>query len=430
MSAEVELVRVERVADLVERWALLLIPAALVTLSGVADALCTVIALSFFVRAAVRRDVSWLAQPWLALLLAIWLYLLGRSLVSVDPSHSLLDALIWVRYPVFAVAVSRILPDPLWRDRLIIASTGAVLFLACDAIVQYLVGFDIVGRPVQPDGRLTGTFKSPRVGICIAWLFLPPLMGLLDQRRWWLAAVLGASSVLAIMLSGERMALLTVGLDVVFLAVLFPVWRRRILVAAVAAAAVFALIVALQPALLDRQVLSIWRTASGLGESHYGIIWSRALAIAAEHPIFGVGMHNYRVVCPDPAFGPVDQPDGFARCSTHPHNYYLEWLLAGGIPVLIAFIVVTVLLVRQLLKHGQPRDGLFIGLVATLLMRLWYLASNTSFFLGWSAIPLFLFVGWALAYMPARAQVPAMRNASPEGRLADGTEPRQAEPAR
>ena len=47
-------------------------------------------------------------------------------------------------------------------------------------------------------------------------------MGLLDQRRWWLAAVLGASSVLAIMLSGERMALLTVGLDVVFLAVLFP----------------------------------------------------------------------------------------------------------------------------------------------------------------------------------------------------------------
>ena len=128
MSAEVELVRVERVADLVERWALLLIPAALVTLSGVADALCTIIALSFLVRAAVRRDVSWLAQPWLALLLAIWLYLLGRSLVSVDPSHSLLDALIWVRYPVFAVAVSRILPDPLWRDRLIMASTGAVLF--------------------------------------------------------------------------------------------------------------------------------------------------------------------------------------------------------------------------------------------------------------------------------------------------------------
>ena len=415
MRAEVELSRIEGTAELLERWALLLIPVALVTLSGVADALCTFVAVSFFAR---------------AVLLLIWLYLLGRSLVSVEPSRSLLDALIWVRYPVFAVAVSRILPDPLWRDRLIMVSTGAVLFLACDAIVQYLVGFDIVGRPVQPDGRLTGTFKSPRVGICIAWMFLPPLMGLLDQRRLWLAAVLGISSVLAIMLSGERMALLTVGLDVIFLAVLFPVWRRRILVTAVVAVAVFVLIVALQPALLDRQVFSIWRTASGLGESHYGIIWSRALAIAAEHPIFGVGMHNYRVVCPDLAFGPVDQPDGYARCSTHPHNYYIEWLLAGGIPVLVAFITATVLLVRQILRDGQPRDGLFFGLVATLLMRLWYLASNTSFFLGWSAIPLFLYVGWALAYTPARAQVRAGKTAALDGRRVDETGPRRAEPAR
>jgi O-antigen ligase len=94
------------------------------------------------------------------------------------------------------------------------------------------------------------------------------------------------------------------------------------------------------------------------------------------------------------------EPHNYPRCSTHPHNYYLEWLIAGGIPALAGFIVAMVLLLRDLLVLGDRRSLLFAGLVATVLMRLWPLAPTTSFFHNWSAIPLFLMVGWALSYLP------------------------------
>jgi hypothetical protein len=60
------------------------------------------------------------------------------------------------------------------------------------------------------------------------------------------------------------------------------------------------------------------------------------------------------------------------------------------------------LLLRDLLVHGDRRNLLFAGLVATILMRLWPLAPTTSFFLSWSAIPLFLVIGWALSYLPEK----------------------------
>ncbi len=277
------------------------------------------------------------------------------------------------------------------------------MLLSLDAILQYVVGHDIVLRPIENDRRLTGPFSAPRVGIGIAWMFLPPLMALLDERRWWFAVVTGGSALLAITLSGERMALLTVVLDAIFLGVLLPHWRRQRMLMVAGLAVILVLVFFTQPALFDRQILSIGRTAMSLGQSPYGVIWSRALTMAADHPIFGVGMYNYRVLCIDPIYGPINLSDPIPLCSTHPHNFYIEWLVAGGIPVLVGFVAATILLLRDLLTAPVLRDSLFAGLVATIMMRLWYFAPTTSFFLSWSAIPLFLYVGWALSRLPARS---------------------------
>ena len=389
-------------ADSAERVMLLLTPVMLASFSGVADVFCSLIDLLFVGRAVARRDFAWIRRPWLTILLAIWLYLGLRGLVSAHPGRSFAEALIWIRYPIFAVAISDRLRDEAFRNRLITVSAWSVMLLSLDAILQYVVGHDIIGRPIESDRRLTGPFSAPRVGIGIAWMFLPPLMGLLDQRRWALAAGVGASALLAITLSGERMALVTVVLDVVLLGLLLQQWRRqRLIILGVLAVILVALFVS-QPALFDRQILSIGRTAMNLGHSPYGVIWNRALVMAADHPVFGVGMYNYRVLCIDPVYGPIDLKDPLPLCSTHPHNFYIEWLVAGGIPVLVGFLVAMILLLRDLLVKTTVRDSLFAGLVATIMMRLWFFAPTTSFFLSWSAIPLFLYVGWALSYLPVQ----------------------------
>jgi hypothetical protein len=83
----------------------------------------------------------------------------------------------------------------------------------------------------------------------------------------------------------------------------------------------------------------------------------------------------------------------------------------------VFFVTAMGLLLRDLLVYGDTRNLLFTGLVATILMRLWPVASTTSFFHNWSAIPLFLTIGWALSYLPeqrsAREQAfaPAVQSA-------------------
>jgi len=390
----------DRITAAVERWLVPLVPVALVSLSGVADVFCSVLGILFLVRAVVQRSVAWLYRPWVTSFLILWIYLCLRSIVAARPLESLGEAAILLRYPVFAVAVSQILRNEADRERLATVTACSVLFLSADAILQYCVGYDIGGQPQLGGVRLTGPFGRPRVGITIAWLFLPPLLALVQRRQWLWATALGCTSVLAIVLSGERMALVTLGLDVVGLLVLLPQWRRPILAVVGAGAALLILVIAVKPVIYQREVASTLQIATRFDQSPYGVIWNSDFAIASEYPIFGVGMKNYRYVCPDPSFGPLFPVPNFPRCSTHPHNYYVEWLIAGGIPAFVAFVVAMGLLLRDLLVHGDRRNLLFAGLVATILMRLWPLAPTTSFFLSWSAIPLFLMIGWALSCLP------------------------------
>jgi len=404
--------RAERIAGDAVRWLVPLVPVALVTVSGVADVFCSLVAIVTLLRAALARDWSWFERPWFIVLLLLWAYLMIRSGFAMQPGRSLGEAFVWLRYPVFAIAVSHVLNLPADRERFVKVIAGCVLFLSVDAIVQYLIGYDIAAQPEQDDLRLTGPFGRPRVGITIAWLFLPPLLALVERRRWPWAIAVGGTAILAILLSRERTSLVTLGIDALALLLVAPLWRRQIAIAAAACAAVLLLVAVARPALYQRQVGSTVQVVAKLDQSPYGVIWSRGLAIAEAHPVAGLGMRTYRVVCPDPAFGPLAEPHGYPRCSTHPHNYYLEWLIAGGIPAVAAFVVAMGLLLRDLLMYGDRRSLLFAGLVATVLMRLWPLAPTTSFFHNWSAIPLFLMIGWALSWLPQRRS-PVEQNPAP-----------------
>ncbi len=100
--------RTERICATTERWLVPFVPIALVSVSGVADVLCTIVAILFLARVAIRRAWSWLDQPWFVVLLLLWIYLCVRSIWAIRPVESLGEAVIWLRYPVFALAVSQV----------------------------------------------------------------------------------------------------------------------------------------------------------------------------------------------------------------------------------------------------------------------------------------------------------------------------------
>ena len=108
-----------------------------------------------------------------------------------------------------------------------------------------------------------------------------------------------------------------------------------------------------------------WRRSSAeqmlhFPDSHYGQIAARAVAIAAAHPVFGAGFDGFRRLCEDPAYFQGwrgGDGGGAAICVQHPHNFYLQALVEGGVPGLLLFAALACGLAvrpRAACRGGRP----------------------------------------------------------------------------
>jgi len=380
-------------------------PIALV--AGLQEAAMTVVAVLFVLQSWRDRDFSWARQGWFAALFALWAYELVRTVVGHPTATGVLFALQWIHLPLYAAALAQwILPDERTRNRLLLATGAALSFYALDCLLQYFSSRDVIGRPAW-DNRLTSVSPKPGVGIQIAWLMAAPVFGFWQSGYKVFAIFFGAVCLLAALLSGDRMGLLIVMATVVLIALIAPGLRKPLAIALPAAVVVLGGVLYLSPRLYHREIETTAHVIADLGSTHYGVIFGSALEIARDHPIFGVGMHNYEAVCLEAQYGPEKVgPDQLPRCPGHPHNFYLQWLAEGGLVGLSLFVAFVALSLRELVRwRSENRDNLiFYGLAASLALRFWPLTSGTSFFSSWSAAPLFLVLGWSLAYCAPRRE--------------------------
>lgn len=380
------------------------LPMALLWGNAAAEVVVGVVVALFLVRTCTTRDVHWLRQDWIVLALALWAYVCLRGALTPDPVHGVLHALPWIRFPLFAATLAYFaLTEGRHQRWLLLGLFVALVSLATDAIIQYFYGTDLIGH--RPQGtRLTAFFNAPKVGTTLCWLFLPVLLGLIGLGKRAMAILFGGLCLAAILLSGDRMALLTALLG----CALVPVFVRRIRKYVLPLVLLLALplggLLYSNPSLYNRQVALTLEEIRNFSTTHYGEIWGSTLDIAKDYPLFGVGLKNYRLVCTDPHYGPEIR-SFYPRCTTHPHNLYLEWLVEAGAVGLTGFLLCMVGVLRRMflalraLPAGGPAGGEMVlsGLFITLLIRLWPITSSTSLFHGWSGIPFWLIVGWGLA---------------------------------
>ncbi len=350
-----------------------------------------------------ERDWAWLKSGWLRALLALWAYAFLRTLLIEPTATGILTALQWIHFAVYAAALATwILPNEEARRRLLWALVATIAFFSLDCLLQYAVGVDVIGRPKEPH-RLTSVFHKPGVGAEIGWLFLPAVAGLWSKGRPLSALVLGLIALAAVLLSGDRMALLLALAAIVLFGVIAARARKALLIAAPAVALVLAGLLYFSPELYHRQVETTETVLGRVGESVYGVIFKSALDIARDHPAVGVGVHNYQAVCLQDKYGPLlVGPDEFKRCQGHPHNIYLQWLAETGAIGFALYCAFAALALAAVIRAAPAnRDNLvFAALAICLALRFWPLATTTSFYSSWSAAPLFLVLGWTLSFRP------------------------------
>lgn len=410
--------RTVAVFDRVALGAVLVTPLLLLHAHGIAEGAIAVADLCFLTRSALTRDWAWARTPWLLIGWAWWGWLVVCSLpvpalnLGEGGTRSLIQAVVLARFLVLMAAMEhtilRAADARRWLYWVIAASAA---YIAAHAIFQFITGYNFYGEPAGDDGVLSGPFGKPRAGPPFVRILFPAIVpwvaamltrpGIRAVVWAWLVLIGGVSIALLI---GQRMPFLLTCFGLVVIGVLLPRLRWGVLAAGLALAALLVASPVVAPKAHYRLVARFSDQMEHFAVTQYGELYARAVEIAVQNPVTGLGAEGFNTGCFNPryfrpSFDGRDPDGGGAKiCWDHPHNYYLEALVNGGFPGLILFCALALAWLAALGRGlwRQP-DPLRVALFAAALIQLWPIASATSFTSmpvgGWS----FLLLGWGLA---------------------------------
>jgi O-antigen ligase len=292
----------------------------------------------------VRQSAKLVQMPQFKILsivfVSYFLMIIFSALDSYWQEKSFTIALASLRFYLAGIALLLYVDkkDIPWLFKLV---TLLTLFWTIDALIQYIIGFDIIGR-ASYEGRLNGIFGEHHVklGPLLA-LSLPIVMiamRKLPSPMRWLSILL---MIVVIILSGTRSAW------IMMLFTLIAYWfhhvkQRRwqlLLKTGVIACFLVSILWFFSSDFQQRinRSLAIFSTSESAIDFALAdrlSIWETSLGMIKEHPVNGVGARAFRKAYPD--YADVDDVwQAKGGVAMHAHHWILEVLAETGIIGLI-----------------------------------------------------------------------------------------------
>lgn len=397
--------------------ATLAIPWALIYGRGVADACCVLIGILFLLHSAKNRRWEWLRDPVVRVALLTWAWLLlVVTPLAVQPDQSFIMAGPWIRYVLLYAALRHwVLDDALklrWLGKWLVAMLA---FVAVDTVWQYISGVSLTGNLRDEGGRLTGPFNHVKVGIFAAKMLVPAagiylFFSLRDGRKkqTYFAIGLLCFASIVIMLSGERTAFLSSfaaqTLTGLWFLLSVPSQRFKLACGLVAWLACLGTLSATQSWVQER-TSGLYNDLSNFHASPYGELFHGGLLLGADNILTGTGLRGFREACPE-----LIRQEKISYCNLHPHNPYIEWFAEAGLPGLLLFLALVLLLVRTCVDSLRQSSGIdrvpAVFALACLVQNFLPLMATQSSFSNWPGILLWYSVGLALASLNALPKKP------------------------
>ncbi len=397
--------------------AALILPFGLLYARAGAELAMGAVDILFLVHAARTGDWRWARQPWFVFGCLWWIAVMICSTpipaLGLGPGgwKSFTQALVLIRLLVLAAALGHwVLDTPAARTRLWLALAAGEAWILLQSWQQEIFGVNIFGDHRWGDGALTGPFWAPRAGPPFSHLLfltaLPVIAALIARRGTapkLAAAAVGGLGFATTLVIGQRMpfALALLGLAVTALA-FRPIRLPAIGLGVLIVLAIPALKLVSPPS-FDKLVLETGRQVSHFAKSPYGELYTRATVMIEHAPLRGYGFNGFRDFCPEPRFdrglpalgiGPTSLKRG--ACNIHPHNFYLQAALDGGLIGLVLFAAMNAAWLLAL-GRGIMRRPMALGAFIGVLTYAWPLASTDNFAVlpmaGW----LFVMLGLGLA---------------------------------
>ena len=421
-------------------YSIIILPITLITGPAIPDITITFTGIFFLLLIFLHKEYKFVIEKKFFLYsVFFWLYLVFISFFAENYYLSFRDAFIFIRILLIPIFIYYWICKERKYIKIIIGVIFiSVIFVALDSLYQfsqydpeYGFGKDILGFRTTWYGRLTGPFKDELIPG--AYLTKFGLLGMIflfsninnitykNISTIIYLVILGA----AIFASGERMALATFLMGIIFLSIFYRSNRLIFFSSFVIILLTILIIFKSHPIYNDFTVIestpyhnglkvektftckndvknnckkiinlqpSFIKVIKNFDQSAYGEIYNLGLKMFKDHKFSGIGLNNFTFLCNnDERYNNMLQN---YNCTTHPHNIYLQWLIEAGIIGFLIFIFYVAYLFYHILKNNYNEYSLIS--IATILVIFWPIMSTGSLLKNWNGIGIFFIIGICL----------------------------------
>ena len=369
-----------------------LIPFAIIVGQAPLNLLSSAVSIIFLILSFKKKIYNEYKNYFIFLYFLIFFIIINLTF-SINPYVSAQSSFSLIRYYFFFLAILYSLSN-IDNFRLIFTRMlfVAVLFVIIDSYIQYFFNKDIFGYP-SLNNRLTGPFGSEKVvGAYISKLiFLSFSFLIIKKINIRYICLITIVALVLIILSNERSSSIMFATSMlVFLT--FCQVRLLFKFAILSFVLIFLSLLLNYNTQLKERFIN--EPAKYFKDNHHKAHFLTAIEIFKDNKIAGSGIKTFRVTCHNKKYENIKSIYYKDRCTTHPHNLYLEIISETGILGILLFISVNFYIIFQLVKNYLiikkfRHEILFI--FCNFFILFWPLQTTGAFFSSWNGVFYWIF---------------------------------------
>lgn len=351
-------------------------------------------------------------KNWLFITFIIWnIFIILISLTSNNVLLSLESSLFYFRFGLFSIFFYLVLINcsNIFHTILLITLLSILAFVAYDGIIQYIFGVDLFGirADIGSYTRISGLFGEELImGSFLSRTYPFVFFLFLYTKKKssffnYIFFLISIFVLFAVLLSGERAAIFNIILFLLITILLTKGLNQIKYLILLTSTITFVYVLLfnsdIKERLIDYTYTQIYNNEATIFSKEHTKHYSNAYLIFKENIFFGSGPKTFRVLCKN-YLDLLPQ-----SCSTHPHNTYMQLLseigIIGTIPILIIFLYILMLFIRQfysILINAKFLENYKIILLSSLFISLWPIIPTGNFFSNYLSALYYLPIGYIL----------------------------------
>jgi O-antigen ligase len=385
---------------------ILVLPFALLFGTFISEIIIFLSTVFFLIKSYIEKEWEWTAKTEFKFLLLIWGYLILNAILANNIHLSLSRGIFFFRFILLIFVISDILKNKRFENIIFISWISLTIVTSVDIYIEFFFQKNLLENFSEYPGRIASfTGKELKIGGYLIAILLTSFSFFLNKnlniKKYIILLSVLTLALIAVIITGER----SNSIKAVFIFVLFLLFLKKHQLIKYIVLILFIIILIMSVLNINKikyRYTEIINNISNpiilLKDSLHGAHYSTAWKIFKNYPYFGVGNKNFREECQNKIYLDKNYKYTENRCSTHPHQIYLELLSELGIigTLLIVFFIIFIS-AKSFLIYFKNYNLLILAPTLYIISIFIPLIPSGSFFTSFGATLFWLNIGIILS---------------------------------